>query len=110
MPRSTPISAPSAGERRQLSKKIVPIIEFCRNALSLPHNTMSGYEHAHPTTGRRQTVRQNRKGNPMKYMLQFREVAEEWGKHNDPSKLEAYLGSRGALIRQIAPYGVIVRG
>lgn len=46
----------------------------------------------------------------MKYMLQFREVAEEWGKHNDPSKHEAYFGSWGAFIGEIAQSGVMVSG
>lgn len=46
----------------------------------------------------------------MKYMMLFRETAEQWGKHNDPSQQEAYMGGWGAYIGELAQSGVMVGG
>lgn len=46
----------------------------------------------------------------MKYMMQFRETAKEWGKHKDPAQREAYFGNWGAFIGELAQSGVMVSG
>ncbi|MBF9030410.1 hypothetical protein HKCCE3408_08380 [Rhodobacterales bacterium HKCCE3408] len=46
----------------------------------------------------------------MKYMLQFREDADEQSKHKDPAQQEAYFGGWGAYIGSIAQAGVMVSG
>jgi hypothetical protein len=46
----------------------------------------------------------------MKYMLQFRENAEEQTKHKDATLQEAYFGGWGAYIGSIAQAGVMVSG
>lgn len=46
----------------------------------------------------------------MKYMLQFRENAEEQTKHKDPALQDAYFGGWGTYIGSIAQSGVMVSG
>lgn len=46
----------------------------------------------------------------MKYMLQFRENAEEQTKHKDPTQQDAYFGGWGAYIGSIAEAGVMDSG
>jgi hypothetical protein len=46
----------------------------------------------------------------MQYMMQFRETAEEWGKHKDPAQHEAYYGGWGAFMGELAQAGVMVSG
>jgi hypothetical protein len=82
----------------------------CRNAKAPQHMTMSGYEHAHPSTGRRPTVILRRKVILMQYMLQFRETPEEMGKPKDPAHAEAYWGGWGAYIGALAQSGAMVSG
>lgn len=46
----------------------------------------------------------------MQYMLQFREIAEEWGKHKDPTQHEAYFGAWNTFIGKLAQSGAMVSG
>tara|TARA_R110002072_G_scaffold89576_1_gene200665 strand:- start:202 stop:615 length:414 start_codon:yes stop_codon:yes gene_type:complete len=62
------------------------------------------------STGRGLTAILRRKALSMQFMLQFRETAEEWGKHKDPTQHAAYFGVWNSFIGALAQSGAMVGG
>lgn len=55
-------------------------------------------------------VREPLKENPMQFMLIFKEIAAEYGRHDDPAARPAYFGAWGAYVGAIQRSGIVVSG